>query len=163
MRNPVKSNAAVKKGINVRSAIFLEICIAAACMLIFRRFIFRGDLLIYNGAGSDTRQQYIMWYNSIVNHLRKGQISFWDFSNGFGGSMFNYYLFQPLLLLLYAFGTVFGPSKIPGMMVWLIVAEILLSGLFCYFMLSEWRLSEESKVIAAFLYAFNGFEIRSII
>ena len=156
-QNATISNTADQSGIRLRSVLILEICIAAACLLIFRRFILRDDLLVYNGAGSDTRQQYIMWYTSIVNHLRSGSMSFWDFSNGFGGSMFNYYLFQPLLALVYAFCTLLGPARIPGMMVWLVVAEILLSGLFCYFMLSEWDFSEEAKMLSAFLYAFNGY------
>ena len=29
--------------------------------------------------GSDTVQQYLMHYHSVVNHIRDGNVSFWDF------------------------------------------------------------------------------------
>ena len=38
--------------------------------------------MIFNDIGSDTWQQYIMNYTSIVNHLRDGSFSLWDFNNG---------------------------------------------------------------------------------
>ena len=46
--------------------------------------------MIFNDIGSDTWQQYIMNYTSIVNHLRDGSFSLWDFNNGLGINQFNF-------------------------------------------------------------------------
>ena len=146
-----------KSNCSFKTIILLEVLLCSACLIIFRRFLFRDDLLVYEGAGSDTRQQYIMWYTLIANRIRSGNFSLWDFYNGTGGSMFNYYLFHPMLVIIYALGACFGPAKIPGMMVYLVICEILLSGLVFYLLLSQWHFREDAKLIISFLYSLNGY------
>ncbi len=131
--------------------------ILLACLLIFHNFILGNETLVFGDIGSDTKQQYIMWYNGIVNDLRAGRFSMWDFNNGYGVNVFNYSLFEPFLLLVYAVGTVFGPDRIALAMVWVQILKILLSGTFCYFFLSEYRTREAAKLAASFMYAFNAY------
>jgi hypothetical protein len=59
-----------------------------SCLFIFRYFLFSDALVAFSDAGSDTKQQYLMQYATIVNHLKDGTFSFWDLNNGFGTSMF---------------------------------------------------------------------------
>ena len=77
-----------------------------SCMIIFFDYLFGNQLMIFNDIGSDTWQQYIMNYTSIVNHLRDGDFALWDFTNGLGVNMFNFNLFDPFLMLLYGIGVV---------------------------------------------------------
>ena len=49
-------------------------------------------------------QQYVMHYQTIINHVRDGNLSFWDFNNGFGTNLFQLNLFDPTLDLLYLTG-----------------------------------------------------------
>ena len=140
-----------------RMMFYLVLMLLAACLLIFHSFVFGNDVMVFGEAGSDTRQQYLMWYNSIVNHIRAGRFSLWDATNGFGGTMYNYYLFQPLLVIVYAIGVLFGPQVIPHLMVYVVMANILLSGIFCYLLLCVWDMDERAKLTTAFLYAFNGY------
>ena len=148
-----------KKGstCSFKTIILLEALLCFTCLIIFRRFLFRDDLLVYEGAGSDTRQQYIMWYTLIANRIRSGNFSIWDFCNGTGGSIFNYNLFHPLLVIIYLLGACFSPAKIPGMMVYFMICEILLSGLVFYLLLSQWSFREDAKLIISFLYSLNGY------
>ena len=78
----------------------LVIMLGLSCLVIFKDYLLGNQLLVFNDIGSDTWQQYIMNYTSIVNHLRAGDFSLWDFSNGLGINMFNFNLFDPFLMLL---------------------------------------------------------------
>ena len=82
----------------------LVIMLGLSCLVIFKDYLLGNQLLVFNDIGSDTWQQYIMNYTSIVNHLRAGDFSLWDFSNGLGINMFNFNLFDPFLMLLYGAG-----------------------------------------------------------
>ena len=85
---------------DVRVLCFLFLLLSASCSFIFRDYLYGNDLMIFNDIGSDTWQQYIMNYTSIVNHLRDGSFSLWDFNNGLGINQFNFNLFDPFLMLL---------------------------------------------------------------
>ena len=68
--------------------------------------------MVFDDVGGDTWQQYTMHYASIVNHLRAGTFSLWDFTNGMGTNMFLLSLFDPSLILLYIF-TIFKHNLVP--------------------------------------------------
>ena len=57
---------------DVRALCFLFLLLSASCSFMFRDYLYGNDLMIFNDIGSDTWQQYIMNYTSIVNHLRDG-------------------------------------------------------------------------------------------
>ena len=65
----------------------------------FQDYLLGDQLMIFNDIGSDTWQQYIMNYTAIVNDIRDGSFSLWDFSNGLGVNLFNFNLFDPFLML----------------------------------------------------------------
>ena len=93
-----------------------------------------------------------MHYQTIINHLQEGSFSLWDFNNGFGINMFSLNMFDPFLLLLYLFGTLFGADKIYGMLIFLQILRIVLAGLSLYGFLSCFALSEKSKLLSAYAY-----------
>lgn len=136
---------------------FLMILLFLSSVIIYRDFIFGNSLLAFVDVGSDTWQQYVMQYNTIVNHIRNGNISAWDFNNGFGASMFQLNLFDPSLMLVYVIGAVFGPEHMAGVLVYVQILKILLAGLVSYYFLSEYALSEKSKIFASYIYGLNGF------
>lgn len=146
-----------KKPIEKKSLFLLWGMLALACILIFHTYILGNETMVFSDIGSDTREQYITWYNSLANHLRNGDFSFWDFHNGLGSSMFQLSLLHPLMIPIYVVGTLLGPQYIAGSMVYLQVFQILLAGTAAYFFLSEFSLGENSKTAAAFMYALNGY------
>lgn len=146
-----------RKRIEKRALFCLWGMIAAACILIFHSFILGNETLVFSDVGSDTKEQYIMWYNSLANHLRNGSFSLWDFYNGLGSSIFQLNLFHPLIIPVYVIGTVLGPEHIAGSMVYIQILQILLAGTACYFFLSEFSFGERSRIAASFMYAFNGY------
>ncbi|MDO5424439.1 MAG: YfhO family protein [Eubacteriales bacterium] len=126
-------------------------------LVIYAPFLFGDAYLTFTDIGSDTWQQYIMQYHSIVNHLRDGTFSLWDFSNGFGVNVYQMNLFDPSLMLLYALGVFLGPEHMLDYLAWIQILRILAAGLMGYLFLSAFSLSERAKLFAAYIYGLNGF------
>lgn len=142
-----------------KSIILLTGLLLVSCLFIFRAFLFGNQLLAFTDIGSDTYDQYLMHYQTIINHLQEGSFSLWDFNNGFGINMFSLNMFDPFLLLLYLFGTLFGVDKIYGMLIFLQILRIVLAGLSLYGFLSCFALSEKSKLLSAYAYGLCGYMI----
>ena len=122
----------------IRTVLILEVLLFFSGLLIYSQFVF-GDRFLAFGTfadvGSDTVQQYLMHYHSVVNHIRDGNVSFWDFNNGFGVNMFQMNLFDPTLILLYLIGLIRGSNHIWGALVYVQILRILMAGLASYLFL----------------------------
>lgn len=140
-----------------RSVLILEGLLLVSCLFIFGSFLFGNDLLVFTDIGSDTYDQYLMHYQTIISHLQEGSVSAWDFNNGFGINMFSLNLFDPFLMLLYLFGWLTGREHIYGALVFLQILRVLLAGLTMYGFLSCFSLSERSKVLASYAYGLCGY------
>lgn len=138
---------------------FLLGLLLVTCLVVFHKFIFGNLVPAFTDMGSDTYDQYLMHYQTIINHLRDGDFSLWDFNNGMGINMFSLNLFDPFLVILYLFGAIFGAMHIYRFLTALIIVRILLGGLLIYLFLSCFRLSEKSKLLASYVYGLNGFLI----
>lgn len=151
----------MKKILNERrlAPILVTFLLLASAVFIYRRFLFGDELWVFVGLdiGSDTVQQYLHHYNTIINHIREGTFSFWDFNNGFGTNMFNLNMFDPALILVYALGVLFGPEHIAWYLVYMQIGQITLAGLVFYHYLSCFSFSKKTKCIAAYIYGLNGF------
>lgn len=142
---------------DVRALCFLFLLLSASCSFIFRDYLYGNDLMIFNDIGSDTWQQYIMNYTSIVNHLRDGSFSLWDFNNGLGINQFNFNLFDPFLMLLYGVGVVLGPAHMLLYINVIQILKIMVAAFAFYWFLSQFSFSVPSKMIMSYAYALNGF------
>lgn len=152
----------VFKNKKTRSLFIIWALTTGTCLFLFWDFLFNGQFPVFKDIGSDTIQQYIMQYATIIHHIQEGNFTFWDFDNGFGMNMMGLNIFNPFLMIIYALGTLLGPSRIPGMLIYLIILEIFLAGTVMYFYLSEFNISdtgftESAKCIASYIYAFNGY------
>lgn len=137
----------------------LAITILLSSCLVYYQYVFGNSIFIFNDIGADTQQQYIMQFNSIVNHIRDGNLSVWDFTNGFGTSMLQLNLFDPSLMILYLAGVIFGPALMPYLLIYLHIGKMILAGIACYQFLTCFSFSDKAKLLASYLYAFNGFLI----
>ena len=140
-----------------QTRLLLLAALFVSCLFIFRSYLFGDSVLVFDDVGGDTWQQYTMHYASIVNHLRAGNFSLWDFTNGMGTNMFSLSLFDPSLILLYLIGVVLGPAHMLFYLVWLQVLKVLAAGWVFYLFLSEFTYSRQAKFLAAFAYGMNGY------
>lgn len=142
---------------NTKALLILWLLVFISCLVIFRPFLFGDELAVFKDVGSDTLQQYLMQYDSIINAIRDGNLSLWDFTNGFGTSIYALNLFHPLLFLLYLAGAVLGPVRLPSLMVFFEIGQIFLAAAALFFYLGEFKLTARTKVMGAYLYGFNGY------
>lgn len=140
-----------------KTLLWLWLLILGGCLLVFHNYILGNETLVFGDVGSDTKNQYIMWYNSVVNHLREGTFSGWDFHNGFGVNVFIMNLTEPFAVLVHFLGVLLGPEQITRIMVYVHILKMLLAGTACYYFLSVYSATERAKLLASFLYAFNGY------
>ena len=132
-----------------KTLLILTAAVGITCLLVFRHYLFGGRVLAFIDIGSDTAQQYLAQYAVIIRKLRTGDLSMWSQVYGFGGSLYMLNMFNPLLILLYGIGAVFGAEVLPGLLVWWYAAEIVLAAVCAYVYLSVFDLSETIKGIAA--------------
>ena len=148
----------MKKGqVNIKTIAFMLGLLLISCLVIFKDFIFGDKILAYTDIGSDTYDQYLFHYQAIINHIREGNFSLWDFNNGYGVNMYTYNLFNPSIWLIYLVGIVFGAEQIYGFMVYWMILHILMACISIYLFLSCFSLSEPAKVLASYAYALCGY------
>lgn len=146
-----------KSAVSRRSLCILAVVLLACGLLVYWEYVFGNKLFVFNDIGSDTMQQYVMHYQTIINHIREGNFSFWDFNNGFGTSMFQLNLFDPTLDFLYLTGILTGTEHLLYYLVYLQLFRIVMAGIACYIFLSCFDFGEKSKWISSFIYGLNGF------
>ncbi len=127
-----------------------------SCLFIFRQYLFGDSVLVFDDVGGDTWQQYTMYYADIVNHLRDGNFSFWDFTNGIGTNLFTMLQADPSLILICLIGVVLGSAHMLYYLVVLQILKIMAAGWIFYWFLSEFKYSRQSRFLASFAYGLNG-------
>ncbi len=137
--------------------LLLIIAIVVTSVIIYNKYIFSRYIFMFDDIGSDTKQQYIMQFHSIVNHIKDGNFSLWDMTNGFGTSLYQLNLFNPLLWIIYLFGIILGSSAMAGSLIYVYILALVCSGVAMWHFLNCFDLSGKSKLIAAYIYSFNGF------
>ncbi len=151
----------MKKGMKLnkesQTRLLLLVALFFSCLFIFRSYLFGDSVMVFDDVGGDTWQQYTIHYASIVNHLRAGNFSLWDFTNGMGTNMFSLSLFDPSLMLLYLIGVILGPAHMLFYLVWLQILKVLVAGWVFYLFLSEFTYSRQARFLAAFAYGLNGY------
>jgi uncharacterized membrane protein YfhO len=145
--------------VNKKTILFLLIAAGAVCVAAFYPYIFGNRYLAFRDVGNDTLQQYLSQYASVIGKLRRGDFSLWDANNGFGVNLFLYNLTNPVLMVLYLIGFLFGNEALLPCLVYVLIGEIMGSAVCAYLYLSVFHLDEKAKAAASFMYAFNGFLI----
>ena len=95
-----------------RTIMILTGVILVSGLIIFWKFIVGNQILAYTDIGSDTYDQYLMSYQTIINHLKTGNFSLWDFKNGYGSNLDAMNLYDPFLIMIYITGVLFSAEKI---------------------------------------------------
>lgn len=128
-----------------------------SCLFIFRQYLFGDSVLVYDDVGGDTWQQYTMYYADIVNHIRAGNFSLWDFNNGIGMNLFTILQVDPSMILICLIGVVLGPAHMLYYLVVLQILKIMAAGWLFYWFLSEFSYSRQARFLASFAYGLNGY------
>lgn len=147
----------IRLSAETKTQLLLVLALAVGSAIVLRNFILGNEIMVFNDIGEDTWHQYTMNYVGFVNRLRDGTLSTWDFTNGFGSSIFNLNIFDPSLMLLYAVGYVLGPAHMMIFLAPIHALRIIAAGWIFYRFLSQHRFSRQAKFVMAFAYGFNGY------
>ena len=142
-----------------KTILWLCLLLLATCLIGLFRYLFEGRFMVYIDIGSDTWQQYIGLYSAIARKIGNGDFTLWSTNIGLGTGIFMLNPTNPALLVVYLLGAAFGVGAIPGLMVFVYIAEIFLAGILAYFYLSSFSFGEVPKLLAAYMYALSGFMI----
>ena len=137
--------------VNKKTILFLLIAAGAVCVAAFYPYIFGNRYLAFRDVGNDTLQQYLSQYASVIGKLRRGDFSLWDANNGFGVNLFLYNLTNPVLMVLYLIGFLFGNEALLPCLVYVLIGEIMGSAVCAYLYLSVFHLDEKAKAAASFM------------
>lgn len=139
---------------NVVKKVYLILLVFAACCALFYRFVFNGSILIGTSVLSDLTRANLPVYIGLYDDLREG-FSLWSWKMGIGTSWATHFdvMFDPFTYIVF----IAGRNSIATMFVWVMIAKIILSGLFFSFYLDEFNVSYPSNFVSSFLYAFNGY------
>ena len=143
--------------LNKMTLLLLSLVTGATCMFVFREYIFGNRILAFYDIGSDTAEQYLSLYAMLIRKLQTGDLTLWGANNGFGINLNMLNMTNPALMIVYLLGAVIGTERMPYLMVWIYMAEILCAGICCYLYLSVFRLDERAKAMASYMYCFSGF------
>lgn len=135
----------------------LTLLMLVTSLIVFWKYLFWGQLFIFSDIGSDTKDVYYPFFTSLLCKLQEGDLTLWDFSYGLGtnaitrqadvGSVFTW-----ILLFFWRDSFKYG-------LVYVHILKLFLAGYACYGYLGCFRTSRSSRVIVAYVYAFNGFSI----
>ncbi|MDO4805472.1 MAG: YfhO family protein [Lachnospiraceae bacterium] len=146
-----------KLKLNRMTMLVLAAAIGATCLIVFREYIFGSRILAFYDIGSDTAEQYLSLYAMLIRKLQTGDLTLWGADNGFGINLNMLNMTNPALMLLYITGAVIGTERMPYLLVYLYMLEIMAAGICCYLYLSVFRLDERAKAMASYMYCFSGF------
>ena len=141
--------------------IILGIIVTVTFLIAFGRYIWGGDYFIFTDAGSDCADEYYPTYIYLINKIRSGELSLWNHSCGLGFDTLTRQerIMDPFAMLIVVGGVFFGTQMAAPMLVITHYLKIVISALLAYRLLGNFELSEEVKIISAYLYGFNSFLI----
>lgn len=122
---------------------------------LLEQFLFGNKLLLFADLGSDTYYSYYAFYYFLVSNISNFQLPLWSFKLGTGSSVLTLYqfLYDPFAVIYY-FG---GVENISRLIVWVFVLKTFCACAFTYLYLRCLGVGIYARMVAALLFAFNGF------
>ena len=138
---------------------FLLAIMALGLATIYGSFYMGRAIFAYRDVGSDTVEQYVPYYLSLVRQLREGTLGAWNFEYGLGVSFMSYesWTLDPFNLLLVPMVLAFGDSFLGMALLVCQTVKVLLSGLLFDRLLVRFCERPVSRVFGGATYALGGF------
>lgn len=129
--------------------------------LVYGNFYLGKAFFAYQDVGSDTIDQYIPFYVSLIDHVRAGMFSAWTFDFGLGVSLpsFQSWLYDPFNLFVVPCALLAGEGSLGLVLVAAQSLKILLAALLFDHFLTRFLRVPLARVVGSLLYAFCGFMV----
>lgn len=149
----------VRHGWNKHPYFRLFSYIVVTSLVLYWQFIFGNVTFVFRDVAIDTYQHYLKVYEFFADAIKNCELTSYTFQHGFGNSIFSMidYISDPFSMLGVVIGVIFGAEYIYDSMVFIIILKHICAGLICLEFLQEFKFSLKSSMIAAYIYAFNGY------
>lgn len=139
--------------------VLLGLVVALGLLVVYGRF-YAGDLLFsYTDVGSDTSEQYVPYYLSLLRSIREGTLGTWSFDYGLGSSFMSYqsWTLDPFNLVLVPLCLVLGDSFLGIALVIVQSLKVVSCAYLFDHLLTSYCEQPLSRVLGASLFSFCGF------
>lgn len=149
----------VRHGWNKHPYFRLFSYIVVTSLVLYWQFIFGNVTFVFEDVAIDTYQHYLKVYEFFANTVKSGELTSYTFQYGFGNSIFSMigWISDPFSMLGVVTGVILGSEYIYDSMMVIVILKHICAGLICLKFLQEFKFSLKSSMIAAYVYAFNGY------
>lgn len=127
--------------------------------IVYVAYIFGGKYLLFTDAGMDTIYQFYPMYVHLVNEIREGTLSLWNFDWGLGCDTLTRqeWIMDPCAWMTVGSGLLFGMRSIRHVLLIAQFIKVMVCALVCFEFLGFYGFSPKSRFTAACLFSFNGW------
>ena len=142
-----------------RTRMMLVIAVTVMFVIVYWGYIFGGRYLLFKDAGMDTICQFYPMYIHVIDSIKEGTLSLWNFEWGLGCDTLTRqeWIMDPCAWVIIGTGVVFGVETVKNMLLVMQFVKIMACALICFEFLKYYGASVRARFIASCLFAFNGW------
>ena len=142
-----------------RTRMMLVIAVTVMFVIAYWGYIFGGRYLLFKDAGMDTICQFYPMYIHVIDSIKEGTLSLWNFEWGLGCDTLTRqeWIMDPCAWVIIGTGVVFGVETVKNMLLVMQFVKIMACALICFEFLKYYGASVRARFIASCLFAFNGW------
>lgn len=137
--------------------ILLSFMMVITSVFVYCRFLFGDKAFVYVDVGSDTKDVYYPFFIMLIRKITNGDFSMWDSTYGTGCNVLSRQADVGNIFTWLA--CIFGENNLKDELVYVQLIKIFLCGYLCYLYLCNFKFANMTKIIVAYIYAFNGYMI----
>ncbi|WP_058270215.1 YfhO family protein [Olsenella massiliensis] len=140
-------------------AAVLGVVVLAGVWVVYGRFLVGARLFAYYDVGSDTSEQYVPYYLSLLRSIRDGSLGLWNADYGLGTSFMSYqsWTLDPFNLVLIPLCLAFGDGLLGGALAIVQALKVVCCAFLFDRLLCGYCRLPLSRVLGASLFAFCGY------
>ena len=137
----------------------LTFLMLACAFLIFHEYIYGYRIFVFRDIGVDTTNQYVPVIFMMINKLKTGDFSFWEFNYGLGIDILNSQsqVCDPFNLIYYLLGYFLKARAVLYAIGIVQILKCMLCGWLTWLFLNEFRFTRQAKILASCTCAFSGY------
>ena len=145
-----------RTGIEILS---LVLSVSVGLAVIYGNFYRETFSFAYVDIGSDTIEQYIPFYLNLIDRVRNGALSLWNWEYELGSSIATYqsWILDPFNVVVVGICLLIGDAHLSLALVLSQSLKVLLSALLFDHLLTRYCDTPLSRILGSILFAFNGF------
>lgn len=141
----------------------LGLVLAIGLVALYGNFYLENSAFAYyfGDIGTDTFEQYVPFYSNLIENVRDGTLSVWNFEYGLGVNAPGYqsWFFDPFNLIVVPLGLLLGESHLSLILVVSQSVKLVLSAYLFDHFLTRYCETPLSRLLGSLVFSFGGFMV----